>query len=189
MALFSTFLLSNIDSSLLFNYRFPTLLPSFVLDLVYAILWTARILPPKEKRNLWIDGSAGVLSAINCELPQLKTNLQLNNNAINKFPKCIVTCEVTYLVITWNPFNSLKSSFHNFFSFMQLASIAFHNIYSKHSSMKTRNYLLVNNNSCDQSCKTECRQCSCKFRCIISIDFKVGQLLIFFSVKETFGGT
>jgi len=25
MALFSTFLLSNIDSSLLFNYRFPTL--------------------------------------------------------------------------------------------------------------------------------------------------------------------
>jgi len=25
MALFSTFVLSNIDSSLLFNYRFPTL--------------------------------------------------------------------------------------------------------------------------------------------------------------------
>jgi len=31
MALFSTFLLSNIDSSLLFNYRFPTLLTAMIV--------------------------------------------------------------------------------------------------------------------------------------------------------------
>jgi len=37
MALFPTFLLSNIDSSLLFNYRFPTLLICLIMFVVSDI--------------------------------------------------------------------------------------------------------------------------------------------------------